>query len=96
MVIDQGSLSYNISDSVYFYKATPDLEYKVCAEEYWEFSERQRFEEQMGQESDSEDEGSKQTNDENYRVKKRYPGQNRRKYKDAYRNLREYRDHNLS
>ncbi|CAK9115451.1 Uncharacterized protein 015R [Durusdinium trenchii] len=38
MVIDQGSLSYNISDSVSFYKATPDLRYRLGAPEYWAYS----------------------------------------------------------
>lgn len=95
MVIDQGSLSYNISDSVYFYKATPDLNYRVCADEYWQFSERSDTEQQADEGSDSDDEVPRPKED-NVRVKKRYPGHKRPKYKDAYRNLLNYRDYNMS
>ena len=120
MVIDQGSLSYNISDSVYFYKATPDLTYKVGAKEYWDFSDRSdREREQSNQDVDSSDEEEVK---EVTKVKKRYPkkkptattthdseeeddrhdtrrqfsqyqGSHKRRYKDAYRDMRRYRDH---
>ena len=118
MVIDQGSLSYNISDSVYFYKATPDLKYKVGAQEYWDFSDRSNRErEQRNEEVDSSDEEEVK---EVTKVKKRYPkkkpathqeeeevedrhdtrrqfsqyqGSHKRRYKDAYRDMRRYRDH---
>ena len=38
LVIDQGCLSYNISDSIFFYRATPDLKFRICSDEYWDFS----------------------------------------------------------
>lgn len=41
IVLDQGCLSYNLSDSVFFYRATPGLEYRIGAPEYWKFSERE-------------------------------------------------------
>ena len=118
MVIDQGCLSYNISDSVYFYKATPDLEYKVGAQEYWDFSDRNNREREQRHEdvnSSDEDELVKDP----VKVKKRYPkkkaathqeeeeiedrhdtrrqfsqyqGSGKRRYKDAYRDMRRYRD----
>jgi energy-coupling factor transporter ATP-binding protein EcfA2 len=38
MVLDQTSLSYDVTDSVFFYKATPDLQYRICSDEFWDFS----------------------------------------------------------
>jgi hypothetical protein len=120
MVIDQGSLSYNISDSVYFYKATPDLTYKVGAQEYWDFSDRSdREREQLRVEADSSEEEEVQKDP--VKVKKQYPrkknatvahgsdddtddrhdprrqfsqyqGTHKRRYKDAYRDMRRYRE----
>lgn len=37
MVIDMTVQSYNISDSVFYYKATPRLEYKLGSEDYWKY-----------------------------------------------------------
>lgn len=78
MVIDQGSLSYNISDTVYFYKATPDLTYRIGAQEYWDFSERQKNERELErfQREDynsSEEEEERNMVEERVRVKKAYP-----------------------
>ena len=56
MVLRNKSLSYNVSDCVSFYKATPDLKYKLCAPEYWRYSERQKLKEKDGEQA-----GQKQT-----------------------------------
>lgn len=40
IVLDQSCLSYKLSDAVYFYRATPNLQYHIGAPEYWKFSER--------------------------------------------------------
>lgn len=66
MVIDQGCLSYNISDSVFFYKATPDLQYRLCLPQYWN-------EETEDDESDDSDEDGYNKSEENVKVKKKYP-----------------------
>jgi hypothetical protein len=42
LVLRNKSLSYNVEDCVAFYKATPDLKYKLCAPSYWRFSENER------------------------------------------------------
>lgn len=74
MVLDQTSLSYNISDCVKFYKATPDLKYRLGAPEYWRFSEKRGRkpaleEEEEDNSSDSDDPKPKSR----MRIKKRYP-----------------------
>lgn len=38
LVIDQTALSYKVEDCVFFYKATPDLKYRIGAPCYWEYS----------------------------------------------------------
>jgi hypothetical protein len=53
MVLDQTSLSYDVSDSVFFYKATPDLQYKICSDEFWDFS-AQRQENVSDEEEETE------------------------------------------
>lgn len=79
MVIDQGCLSYNISDSVFFYKATPDLNYRLCADEYWDYSARKEHEAEQsrmgGEDSSEEEEGNYKPREDPVRVKKRYPDQ---------------------
>lgn len=65
MVIDCGSLSYNISESVFFYRATPDLKYRLCDQVYWDYSAQQK----ENEEEDSEDDAPKP----DIRVKKKYP-----------------------
>lgn len=70
LVLDQTSLSYDISDCVYFYKATPDLEYRLGAPEYWSYSRRNRGSRQVDDDADSSDDEVKKTR---VRVKKRYP-----------------------
>lgn len=72
MVLDQTSLSYKISDCVYFYKATPDLEYKVGAPEYWNFSSKKQLED-GDMDSDDSDPDSKNNRGSEVTVKKRYP-----------------------
>lgn len=76
MVLDQGSLSYDISETVFFYKATPDLEYRLGAPEYWRFSEQMGTE--ANEESDSDDEMAQERRrralESGVKVKKRYPG----------------------
>jgi hypothetical protein len=70
MVIDQGCLSYNISDAVFFYRATPDLNYRICSQEYWDFStgrDVKRIED--GEADDSSDEDVT----ERVKVRKKYP-----------------------
>jgi hypothetical protein len=77
MVLDQTSQSYDISDSVYFYKATPGLEYRIGAPEYWRFSEEQAAEAA----ADGDEEGAsgatgrrrRPTTGGAVRVRKRYP-----------------------
>lgn len=76
LVLDQTSLSYNISDCVYFYKATPDLKYRLGAREYWRYSstrdERALQDTENSDDDDFSDDGKKKG--PNVRVKKRYPG----------------------
>ncbi|BCU09355.1 hypothetical protein [Sicyoidochytrium minutum DNA virus] len=38
MVLNTKSLSYNISDNTFFFKATPDLRYRMCDKPYWQYS----------------------------------------------------------
>ena len=77
MVLDQTSLSYNISDCVYFYKATPDLKYRIGAPEYWRFSSKDqgriRDVQQDDDESSDDDDYGKKKRSSGIRVKKRYP-----------------------
>lgn len=104
MVIDQGSLSYNISDSVFFYKATPNLKYRICSEEYWEYSARKEREAEQarmygGEEEESSDEDNYKPREEPVNVKKRYPTQappepkheRRRKQEKSYSKM--YKEH---
>lgn len=105
MVIDQGSLSYNISDSVFFYKATPNLKYRICSEEYWEYSARKEREAEQarmygeGGEESSSDEDNFKPREEPVNVKKRYPTQapsepkheRRRKHEKSYSKM--YKEH---
>lgn len=77
LVLDQTSLSYKISDCVYFYKATPDLKYRLGAKEYWRFSsarEERALEPGANESEDdfSEEERRKKSGPP-VRVKKRYP-----------------------
>jgi len=74
LILDQTSLSYNISDCVYFYKATPELKYKLGSKEYWRYSQRNNEEdfEENSDFSDSENEFSTRKKN-NVRVRKRYP-----------------------
>jgi len=64
LVIDQTCLSYDISDSVFFYKATPNLKYKVCSKIYWQ-SDQNNF-------KDSDDEEDVKIK-KKIKVKKTYP-----------------------
>lgn len=74
MVLDQTSLSYNISDCVYFYKATPDLKYRIGAPEYWRFSSRERPKlTDRTEEEDSDSDYDAPRKKSAIRVKKRYP-----------------------
>lgn len=66
LVLDQNSLSYNISDCVFFYKATPNLRYRLCDKRYWEFSEGHRK-----PESDSSD--NEKSHQQRTVVRKKYP-----------------------
>lgn len=75
MVIDQGSLSPNISDAVFFYKGTPDLVFRVGAPEYWRFSEQQALEDGSSDSEEEDDEVKKKREEElRYKVRKNYPG----------------------
>lgn len=76
MVIDQGCLSHNISDSVFFYKATPDLHYKIGAPEYWEYSRLKDQEEIYSDEDDFQNPHKEQV-----KINKRYPTENTRERK---------------
>lgn len=76
MVIDQGSLSHNISDAVFFYKATPDLKYKIGASEYWEYSRLKDAEEQELLDDDDFENRRREV-----KITKRYP---RRKHENEY------------
>ena len=49
IVLDQNCLSYNLSDSVFFYRATPELEYRIGASEYWRYSERHERRDDSGE-----------------------------------------------
>ena len=71
MVLDQTSLSYNISDCIYWYKATPDLQYRVGAEQYWNFSEGQKLEDT--EDSSDEDDTRQRSRHREVTVNKRYP-----------------------
>ena len=68
MVLDQTSLSYNISDCVYFYKATPDLKYRLGDAEYCRYSSRKKV-----AENESSDDEENARPRRRVRVKKRYP-----------------------
>ena len=72
LVLDQTSLSYNISDCVFFYKATPDLKYRVGAPEYWEFSKSNQKLSNEDSDDDMNDDKKKKSH-KSYRIKKRYP-----------------------
>lgn len=69
MVLDQTSLSYKISDCVYFYKATPGLYYKIGDAQYWAFDQKQR----PSKDSDDEEDGARPSKRQNNRIYKRYP-----------------------
>lgn len=78
LVLDQTSLSYNISDCVYFYKATPDLKYRVGAREYWNYSghrasDTDARDEKQEESSDDDFDDPDRKKDPRVRVKKRYP-----------------------
>jgi ABC-type dipeptide/oligopeptide/nickel transport system ATPase component len=67
MVLDQTALSYNPSDCVFFYKATPDLSYKVCAREFWEFSQT------LGEDDKLEEDDTERRGGAMSKIKKEYP-----------------------
>lgn len=66
LVLDQNSLSYEIGDCVYFYKATPNVRYRMCDKRYWEFSVE-------NQESDDSLEKTETKKVGRCIVKKKYP-----------------------
>lgn len=66
LVIDQTALSYKIEDCVFFYKATPDLRYRVGAPCYWEYSAAHKTDDDR----DDHEEGGQKTK---IRVRKHYP-----------------------
>ena len=70
LVIDQTTLSYDINDCVFFYKATPNLKYKLGAPEYWRFSS-----ENPSKHGDDDDDDEEDNYVKKVRVKKRYPQQ---------------------
>jgi hypothetical protein len=84
MVIDVGCLSYNISDAVFFYKATPDLQYKICAKQYWDYSDKKQMD--QGDLYDSDEEAQQELNVPRVNVKKKYPdyGSDYKKLKKMY------------
>ena len=71
MVLDQTSLSYNIPDCVFFYKATPDLSYKVGAPEYWAYS-GDTAEASEGEEEEDDEDAEARRRASVYKVNKRY------------------------
>lgn len=73
MVIDCNSSSYDVRESVYFYRATPELKYRLCDQVYWDYSARQA---EGADEFDDNDEDAPRPD---VRVKKRYPGGSRSK-----------------
>lgn len=75
LVIDQTSLSYNISDCIYFYRASPNLQYRIGAREYWDYSQEEEKEEEY--DSDSYENRGREVN-----VKKRYPKRSESPQKD--------------
>ena len=89
MVLDLGCLSYKLSDSVFFYKATPGLRYRLCAPEYWEFSKKQvMHKEERDEDCSSDEDEARVKPKEQIRVKKRYPKAKQRPgYKENYRDL---------
>ena len=68
LVLDQSSLSYNVTDCVFFYKATPNLRYRLCDQRYWDFSASRK----AGSESDDGEEAVTK-NPNRTVVRKRYP-----------------------
>lgn len=74
LILDQTSLSYNISDCVYFYKATPDLKYRLGASDYWRYSNRRKSKElEEEEDSDISDEDFNTNKKKQVRLRKRYP-----------------------
>lgn len=59
MVIDNTKQSYNVNDCVFFYKATPGLQFKLGSEAYWRFGTEQY---ESGEEEETE-EGGEENND---------------------------------
>ncbi len=96
MVINQACLSYNIEDSVFFYKATPDLQYKLGSSEYWRFSQENPNVNGLGQimggddeDSDEETVQARKKRKAKPTVKKHYPVQQeaRSDYGSRYKSL---------
>jgi thymidylate kinase len=72
MVLDQNCLSYKLSDAVSFYRATPNLEYRIGASEYWKYSERKSSGAGGGDDAAC-DEGTNNNNAGRMLVRTRYP-----------------------
>lgn len=73
MVLDQNSLSYSLGDSVYFYLATPNLQYRIGAEEYWRFSGREADRLRSSGSSSSKHKEEEPRQSGGIQVRKRYP-----------------------
>lgn len=83
LVLDLGSLSYEINESVFFYKATPGLQYRVGAPEYWNFSDKRPF-----SDDDDDDGQAKPRVRKQYPVEGELPSSYTKDYASSYRNLR--------
>lgn len=65
MVIDNTKQSYNVNDCVFFYKATPDLKFKMGSEAYWQFGTEQY-------ESENEEDETEEGEENNDSIAKKY------------------------
>lgn len=55
MVIDNTKQSYNVNECVFFYKATPNIPFKMGSEEYWRFgTEQYESEDEEGEENEDD------------------------------------------